>query len=160
MTKRINDDNGFSLIELIVAMGILAVLASMALPMAEVTVKRSKELQLHRSLEAIRNAIDAYKYDYDQAVAEKKIMVNLDDTGYPKELEALTKGIDWGGLYQYPKKYLRSIPRDPFDAAEQGWGMRSYIDESDAIFWGGEDIYDVYSQSSEQSLDGSYYRDW
>ena len=67
-------------------MAILAVLASVIVPMAEVTAKRGKELELRRSLREIRTAIDNYKADFDKAVEEKKIIAAINETGYPKSL--------------------------------------------------------------------------
>ncbi len=148
------------MIELVIAMAVLAILASVALPLSELTVQRTKELELRRSLRQIRTALDDYKNDYDNAVEQKKIAVVIGETGYPKELQDLLVGTDWEGLYPYPKKYLRRIPQDPFDQWDDGWGMRSYQDDNESSYWGGEDIYDVYSQSDEIALDGTTYRDW
>ncbi len=141
-------------------MAILAILAATVIPLSEVTVTRTKELELRRSLRDIRSAIDTYKLDYDKAVVEKKIFATVGDSGYPEELEKLLEGNDWGGLYTFKKKYLRRIPKDPFDRDNNGWGLRSYIDDADSSIWGGEDVYDVYSQSDDTALDGTYYRDW
>jgi len=152
--------SGLSFIELVIALAILGLLASMVLPMAEMTVTRSKEIELRRDLREIRTALDAYKRDYDKAVVEKKIIANVEDSGYPKELAALVQGNDWGGMYPYIKKYLRRVPEDPFDQNDEGWGKRSYTDDVDADFWGGDDVYDVYSQSDRIALDGSFYRNW
>ncbi len=153
-------NKGLTLVELLITITILAVLAAAVLPMAEVTVKRTKELELRRSLRMLRTAIDAYKEDFDRAVREKKIIPTLNETGYPKELEDLVEGSDWGGLYPYKRRYLRRIPMDPFDEYEAGWGLRSYADDPDSPSWGGEDIYDVYSQSEGTALDGTPYRSW
>ncbi|WP_245803893.1 type II secretion system protein [Geothermobacter hydrogeniphilus] len=151
---------GLSLIELIVTMAILAVLASAVLPMAEVTVKRTREIELQRSLRIVRNAIDAYKADFDRAVAEKKIIVSINDTGYPESLEVLLEGKDWGGLYPFKKRYLRRIPKDPFDRYNEGWGLRSLEDDPDSTVWGGDNVYDIYSQSDAIGLDGTPYNTW
>jgi len=158
--KRYRNNSGLTLIELIIALAILAILASAVIPMAEVTVTRTKELELRRSLRTIRTAIDEWKADYDKAVEEKKIFATVDESGYPESLEQLVEGNDWGGMYPYRRKYLRRIPKDPFDREENGWGMRSYADDPDTRVWGGIDIYDVYSQSDDIALDGSYYSDW
>lgn len=154
------NQNGLTLIELVIAMAILAILASVVLPLSEVTVTRTREIELQRSLRQIRTAIDEYQADYGQAVEQKKIMVTIGDSGYPKTLEILVDGDDWGGLYPYKKKYLRRLPRDPFDRNDDGWGLRSYIDDADTSVWGGEDIYDVYSQSDDTAINGTYYREW
>lgn len=151
---------GLTLIELIVALAILAILASVVLPMAEVTVKRTKEIELKRALREVRSAIDAYKADFEEAKLKKKITTSIDETGYPEEIEVLIEGRDWGGLYPYKKKYLRRMPRDPFDEYEQGWGFRSYSDDYDTTTWGGEDIYDIYTQSDKVGLDGTPYNSW
>ena len=160
MTAFRSCSRGLTLIELVIAMAILAILAAAVLPLSEVTVTRTKELELRRALREIRSALDDYKEDYDKAVEEKKIFATVGDSGYPAELVQLQEGNDWGGMYPYNKKYLRRIPRDPFDKEDLGWGLRSYIDDVDSSGWGGEDVYDVYSQSEEIALDGSYYRDW
>ncbi|PLX92228.1 MAG: general secretion pathway protein GspG [Desulfuromonas sp.] len=141
-------------------MSILAILASAVLPLAEVTVTRSKEVELRRALRTLRVAIDQYKADYDRAVEEKKINASLNETGYPEELENLVEGSDWGGLYAFRRRYLRSIPRDPFDRYDDGWGLRSYSDDPESTIWGGEDIFDVYSQSDQIGLDGTPYNRW
>lgn len=141
-------------------MAILAVLATIVLPMAEVTVKRGKEIELRRSLREIRMAIDNYKADFDKAVLEKKIIAAINETGYPETLEELVEGSDWGGLYPYQRRYLRRLPKDPFDEYDEGWGLRSYTDDPDSTVYGGGDIYDVYSQSQRYALDGTLYNTW
>ena len=151
---------GLTLLEMIIALAILAVLATVVVPMAEVTAMRGKELELRRSLREIRTAIDSYKADFDRAVEEKKIISAIDETGYPEELESLVEGDDWGGLYPYKHKYLRRLPKDPFDEYDEGWGLRSYKDDPDSTFYGGDDIYDVYSQSLRMALDGTPYNTW
>jgi len=151
---------GLTLIELVVALAIMAVLASVVLPMAEVTVQRTKEIELKRALRVMRSAIDDYKADFDEAVLKNKITTSINETGYPEELEVLIEGRDWGGLYPYKKKYLRRVPQDPFDEYELGWGFRSYSDDYDSTVWGGEDIYDVFTQSDKVGLDGTPYKSW
>jgi len=145
---------------MIIALAILAVLATVVIPMAEVTATRGKELELRRSLREIRTAIDNYKADFDKAVAEKKIISAINETGYPENLEVLIEGSDWGGLYTNKRKYLRRLPKDPFDEYDEGWGMRSYKDDPDSTFYSGDDIYDVFSQSQRYALDGTLYNTW
>jgi general secretion pathway protein G len=151
---------GLTLIELVIATAILAVLASSVVPLSRSAVRRNQELELRRNLRMLRTAIDDYKTDFDRAVKENKIISSINETGYPKSLEELVKGKDWGGLYPYKRKYLRRIPRDPFDEYDEGWGLRSYRDDPDSTVYGGEDIYDVYSQSDKAAMDGTIYRDW
>lgn len=160
MSEKFRCQRGLTLLEMVLAMAILAVLASVIVPMAEVAVSRTKELELRRSLREIRTAIDNYKADYDRAVAEKKIIPTVGETGYPETLEILVEGSNWGGLFPYKRKYLRRIPKDPFDQYDEGWGLRAYKDDPDSTFYGGEDIYDVYSQSQRMALDGTPYNTW
>lgn len=158
--QRLTSARGLTLLELVLAVAILSILAAAVLPMAEVAATRSKELELRRNLRMIRTAIDDYKADFDRAVQEKKIIPSIDDTGYPPDLETLVEGADWNGLYHFKRRYLRKIPRDPFDEYDEGWGLRSYEDDPDAYFQTGDDVYDVYSQSERLALDGTPYKTW
>lgn len=155
---------GVTLVELIIAVTLLALLASAILPFGRMTAKRTKEIELRRNLRTIRLAIDDYKKAYDKAVEQKKIVVVQNASGYPKTLELLVEGDDFGGLYGTKRKFLRRIPRDPMNPAPAGqpplWGMRSYTDKPDSDVWGKEDVFDVYSLSDEVAIDGSSYKDW
>lgn len=145
---------GFTLIELMVTVAIIALLASVALPLAEVTVQRNKEADLRRSLRDIREAIDAYKRAYDEGALEK----GLDKTGYPPTLAALVEGAvdkrDAKGARLY---FLRRVPPDPVSGQE--WGLRSYASPADAP-QAGKDVFDVYSRSDQAGLNGVPYREW
>lgn len=149
------------MIELLITVAIVAILASIALPMAELVVQRNKEQELRTSLRQIRDAIDAYK----QAADEGRIAKSIGQSGYPRSLEELVSGVqaindpNKGKIY-----FLRRIPRDPLieDAGmqpEQTWGKRSYESSPDAP-QEGNDIFDVYALSSGTGLDGIPYRDW
>jgi len=147
--------SGVTLIELIVAMGILTILVSGILPLSYMTYKRSKEIELRQNLRLIRTAID----DYKKMVDDGRIALTLDSNGYPESLEVLVEGVDSNDPDPVKLKFLRRIPKDPM--TEEGeWGLRSYADDPDSDIWGGQDVYDVYTQSDEQALDGTYYRDW
>jgi len=167
VSRRIGKDGpreprpGFTLVELVVTVAILAILASVALPMAELVSVRAKEAELRAGLRTIREAIDAYK----RAVDEGRIAKRADDTGYPKTLETLVTGVQDA---KSPKElriyFLRRIPRDPFAIdpevpAAATWGRRSYASPPDAPL-AGEDVYDVYSRSTAKGLNGIPYRDW
>jgi general secretion pathway protein G len=153
-------EKGLTFLEILIAMIIMAILAAAILPMSEVTVKRTKEIELQRALREIRSAIDLYHEDFEKAKVNNKIIVSIDDSGYPEELEDLVEGKDWGDLYPVPRKYLRRIPKDPFDRYDEGWGLRSYTDPPDSMSWGGDDVYDVYSRSDDTALDGTSYQTW
>src|SRR5512142_888345 len=105
--------SGLTLIELLVTLAILSILAAAALPYAELTVRRDKELELRRSLREVRTAIDAF---HDDWVAGR--ITHTDDTasadGYPKTLQVLVQGVDTGRAAGSKRRYLRRIPRAPF----------------------------------------------
>ncbi|MBS3818596.1 type II secretion system protein [bacterium] len=162
MAKLSGPRSGFTLIEMLVTLTILAVLASAALPLAKVAVKRQNEIELRRSLRQIRNAIDEYKKLADQ----KKIEVEEDSYGYPPDLETLVEGVELKGEEGKEEedstkivKFLRRIPKDPMTKSYE-WGLRSYQDDPDSDIWGGENVYDVYTESTGTALDGTKYRNW
>jgi general secretion pathway protein G len=137
-------------------MTILSILAAGILPLSQMTYKRTRELELRQNLRVIRKAIDQYK----QLVDEQKIEVEAASSGYPETLEILVKGVEVGsGPIPVKMKFLRRIPGDPM--VEDGeWGFRSYSDDYQSEIWGEQDVYDVYSKSDKQALDGSHYKDW
>jgi general secretion pathway protein G len=159
-----SNNRGLTLIELVITMAILAILASLILPSARMTAKRLKEIELRRDLRTIRTALDEYKKDYDRLVTVKSV----NESGYPKTLQELVDGKDFGGADKIKKKYLRRIPDDPFNPPKPGeerkeeerWGLRSYADKPDSTIWGGEDVYDVHSLSEDTAIDGTKYKDW
>jgi general secretion pathway protein G len=152
---------GFTLIELLVTAAIVAVLAGVALPLAELTVKRSRENELRTALREIRNAIDAYK----QAVDDGRIARKADESGYPPSLEVLVAGVeDQRSAKKTRIHFLRRIPREPMHAdtsvdAAQTWGLRSYDSAPDDPREG-RDVFDVYSRSERVGLNGIEYRQW
>jgi general secretion pathway protein G len=146
---------GFTLIELVITVAIVAVLASVAMPLHELVAQRAKEQDLRRSLREIREAIDAYKEASDEGRIEKRI----GQSGYPPRLAALVEGaVD----QKSPKKeriyFLRRLPSDPL--TEEGrWGLRSYASPPDAPSEG-EDVFDVYSLATGTGINGRPYREW
>jgi general secretion pathway protein G len=152
---------GFTLIELVITVAIVALLASLALPLSEVAVQRSKEQELRRNLREIRDAIDAYRL----AVEEQRIPKAVTESGYPKTLDVLVQGVNDAKSPKPAKIYfLRRIPRDPFSSdpaksAAQTWGKRSYASPPDEP-QEGDDIYDVYSMSPRIGLNGVPHREW
>ncbi len=152
---------GFSLIELVVTLAILALLASMAVPFAQLVQQRHKETELRQALWQIRTALDAYK----QGVKEGRVDAAADGSGYPPDLDALWQGVadktkpDASKLY-----FIRRLPRDPFypdpaAPAAETWGLRSYASPPDAPA-PGRDVFDVYSLSPKTGLNGVPYREW
>lgn len=153
---------GFTLIELVITVAIIGLLASIALPMAELTVQRHKEQELRLALREIRSGLDAYK----QAVDEGYIAHSAQQSGYPPSLKALVEGVPDARDPDRKSRihFLRRIPRDPMFADparpdEETWGKRSYASGPDAP-QPGEDVFDVYSLSERIGLNGISYRQW
>lgn len=151
---------GFTLIELLITVSILGLLASGAMAVADIAVRRSQELELRASLRQIREAIDAYK----SAADAKRLRQPADASGYPPNLAALTEGVPDANSATGKKLYfLRRLPRDPLAdpalPAEATWGLRSHDSEADNP-QAGRDVFDVYSLSPRQSLGGRPYREW
>lgn len=152
---------GFTLIELVIVLAIIGLLATAAMPLAQLVMKREKETELRVALRDIRGALDAYK----AAAQAGHIKLELGSSGYPPDLKSLYAGVEDAAS---PKKvslyFLRRMPRDPFfpDAtalAEETWGLRSYKSPPDDP-QPGDDVYDVYSLSSAKGLNGVPYREW
>ncbi len=152
---------GFTLIELVITVAIVALLASVALPVSELAVQRTKEQELRRTLRQIREAIDLHK----QASDEGRIRKSVGDSGYPKKLEDLAEGVDDQKSAKKEKIYfLRRIPRDPLNAdptlsAAATWGKRSYASPPDDPREG-DDVFDVFSLAPGKGINGQPYRDW
>jgi general secretion pathway protein G len=143
---------GFSLLEMVVAITILLVLTSMAVPYVQVTIKREKERELRYDLWTMRDAIDRYK----DAAERGAFQIKVGSEGYPPDLDTLVKGIDVAGR---KVRFLRKIPVDPMTGRAE-WGQRSVQDSADSESWGGQNVFDVYSKSEGTALDSSKYKDW
>lgn len=152
---------GFTLVELVVTVAIMAILATAALPLAELAVQRSQEQELRAALRQIREAID----DYKQAMDDGRIVKAVDKSGYPQSFQVLVDGVDDA---KSPKKskiyFLRRIPRDPMMRdktvpAAQNWGLRSYASSAEDPREG-DDVFDVYSLSNKTGINGVPYREW
>lgn len=152
---------GFTLIELLVTVTIVSLLATMAMPVAELAVRRAKEQDLRAALREIRSALDAYK----RASDEGRIVRSALESGFPPTLQALVEGVEDARSPDKRRIYfLRRVPRDPFarDAdlpAAHTWGLRSYESPPDAPREG-RDVFDVYSLAPGEGLNGRPYREW
>lgn len=150
---------GFTLVELLVALALLALLVSAATPMVQMNAKRQKEQELRRVLWQMRDAIDAYK----QAVDDGLIKKNQNDDGYPPNLRVLTTGVENSQDPGMKKLFfLRRIPRDPFAedpeaSNEQTWQIRGY-DGTQGEF--ATDVYDVSSRSTQVGINQQPYNTW
>jgi general secretion pathway protein G len=152
---------GFTLIELVITLAIVGLLATAAMPLAQLVSKREKEAELRTALRDIRGALDAYK----AAAQAGHIKLEVGASGYPPDLKSLYAGVEDATNPNHTNMYfLRRIPRDPFfpdaaAAAEETWGLRSY-QSPPTDPQPGDDVYDVYSLSSVKGLNGVPYRDW
>jgi general secretion pathway protein G len=152
---------GFTLIELMITVAIVAILALGLVPLGELAVQRAKESDLRVGLRQIRSALDAYKKAADEGRIERK----ADASGYPPTLDVLAEGVpDQKSPDRRRIYFLRRIPRDPFSGepdlpAARTWGLRSYESPPDSPR-PGKDVFDVYSQSEGKGLNGVPYRQW
>jgi general secretion pathway protein G len=166
-------DAGVTLLELLVTVTILSVLASVAVPLHRVSVKRGKELELRQQLRVMRAAIDLFKTEWNregdtllgvQCIKNKLTCRDVSGPyGYPKSLRALL-GVELTSQEATVKgvavrRYLRAIPVDPLMGKNE-WRLRCYQDPPTADSWCGTDIYDVSTKSEDAALDGTKYKDW
>jgi len=150
---------GFTYLEMLVTAAVLIILASAVIPMARWDDKRRREVRLRLTLQQVRDAIDLYhKYVEDGLIMQS----DVEQMGYPLTIEELVEGVDVADPQSPDAKNVKFLPRMPIDpiTGEADWGFRSYQDDWDSTNWGGENIYDIYSESTVRALDGTYYRDW
>lgn len=164
---RLAMDRGFTLVEMLVTVAIVAILASAVFPLTHLAFKRTKETQLRQALHEIRSAIDAYK----RAADSGHIVLKTEDSGYPPTLLALMQGIEdakppkVNGTRQPGKLYfLRQVPRDPMAedlelAPQDTWGLRSYASSHEEPK-AGVDVFDVFSKSKALGLNDQAYNEW
>ena len=160
MLRRLRAEQGFTFVEMLVVVALVALLASAVMPLAKVAGQRTREVELRRALRDMRTAIDHYKDAVDQGqIPASKVRPGSE--GYPPDLETLVVGVEAAGqgTGERKLKFLRRVPIDPM-TREAEWGLRSYEDKPDSRSWGGQNVYDVYSKSDGTALDGTKYRDW
>jgi general secretion pathway protein G len=124
---------GFTFLELMIVMAIIAVLMAVALPIYTRSIQRAKESVLKNNLYSLRTVIDEYTYDKQKA---------------PQSLQDLVAA-----------GYLREIPFDPMTGSNQAWHtiMEDVLQSVDQTEPG---IFDVKSGSDKMGLDGTAYADW
>ncbi len=123
---------GFTLIELMIVMAVIAVLVSVAVPMYQKSVVRARETVLRQNLFTLRTVIDEYTYDKAKA---------------PQSLEDLVR-----------EGYLRQIPIDPI-TGQADWEV-VMEDAVTSINQTEPGIFDVRSRSTARSLEGTPYNEW
>lgn len=124
---------GYTLIEIVIVMTILSILVSIAVPLYQRVIQRTKESVLKNNLFTLRTVIDEYTYDKQKA---------------PQALQDLvTDG------------YLRQVPEDPMTASNQSWKV-IMEDALTMVNQTEPGIYDVRSGSDQKSSDGTPYAEW
>jgi general secretion pathway protein G len=151
---RYREERGFTLVELLVTVTIVAILAGLAIPLARNTIIRRKEVELRRCLREMRVSIDRFKEAADQGLIE----VSADGSGYPPSLDVLVDGVELTSAEGGEIKFLRRICVDPM-TNNTNWGTRSSSD-SPGLSGGGQDVFDVFSRSDGVAMDGTRYADW
>jgi general secretion pathway protein G len=124
---------GYTLIEIVIVLTIISILVSMAVPVYQKTVLRSRESVLRNNLFSMRQVIDEYTYDKQKA---------------PKSLEELVSN-----------GYLRQIPVDPMTGNNRSWRVEME-DAVTSVSQTEPGIYDVRSGSDKTSLEGNAYNEW
>jgi general secretion pathway protein G len=154
--RRRKNQRGLSLVELIVAFTILLILTMMAVPLTRARIRTARERELRYCLREMEDAIDKYK---DLCDASYFGPVKQGTNCYPETLDILVEGQKLAGPDGKKVRLLRRIPRDPFTGKAE-WGMRSDADDPKATTWGGQDVFAVYSKTSEKAPDGTPYSEW
>ena len=151
--------HGYTFVELLIVTTILLILASAVMPLAQVATQRQREAELRRNLRELRTAIDAFKDAVDLGRIPTTEL-EPGNEGYPPDLETLVEGISAANDASGRKlRFLRRIPVDPL-TGEAEWGLRSYQDSATSTTWGGQNVFDVYSEAEGTALDGTEYRTW
>jgi general secretion pathway protein G len=148
--------HGFTLVELLCAMTLAALLVGIALPVQHVMLRRARELELRQTLRSMRRAIDAY-HSTVQVVPTAKKDATAED--WPEDLDVLVEGLDLGLAKEVKVKFLRRIPKDPLTGSDE-WGKRSNKQDPDDDMWDSVNVFDVYSQAEGKGLDGTEYKTW
>lgn len=159
--RKLEDQSGLTLLELIVTAVVILILASAAMPLSKMGERRAKEMELRQALRDLRSAIDRFKDDWDsKRISHSESDIANEETGYPKSLEVLVEGVPVPDPNDKKiRKYLRRIPIDPFTRSTE-WGTRCYEDEPDSTISCDRDVYDVYSRGDQTGLDGTKVQTW
>jgi len=155
--RRRKSQSGLTLIELVVAFTILAVLSTVSLPLVRIKLRTEREADLRYDLLELRKAVDRYKDNCEAGYFGAK---KLGADCYPDSLDMLVEGKtlanDPNGVKM---KFLRRIPKDPFTGKYE-WGMRSPQDDPKSKSWGGQSVFDVFTKTDEKAPDGTPYAEW
>jgi len=128
-----NRSRGFTLIEILIVVSIIGILVSIAVPIYQKSILRTKESVLRNNLFTIRTVLDEYTFDKQKA---------------PQSLQDLvTEG------------YLRQVPVDPMTGENQNWKIEME-DSLRSVSQTEPGIFDIHSSSDKKSLEGTPYSEW
>lgn len=155
-------ESGFTLLELIITLAVIAILVAGTVPFAHTMIRREKEMELRRNLREIRKAIDGYHHSCF-VLREIPPFESKPDDCYPASLQALVDGYQPANRPNEFRRFLRKVPIDPF-TGNSDWGLRSMEDNPFEPSGSGPSqatgIFDVYSKATGKALDGSEYSKW
>jgi len=118
---------------LIIVMAIISILLSIAVPLYQKSLLRTKESLLKNNLFTLRTVIDEYTFDKQKA---------------PQTLQDLVS-----------QGYLRAVPIDPITGTDQSWRV-IMEDALTSVNQTEPGIFDVRSGSDLKSLEGTPYAEW
>lgn len=153
---------GFSVAELITVVAIVAILASVAMPIANFGIRRQKEIELHERLRRITEAIDRYhelRMLQPGGPGAMKDPGSTGQKGWPKDLEEMTKPIALNSGQSL--RLLR--PRDLIDpmTGRAEWNTLTVDDDAESPSGGTDNVYEIHSKSTALALDGkTHYNEW
>ncbi|MEA2163675.1 MAG: ral secretion pathway protein [Thermoanaerobaculia bacterium] len=160
--RRSARSQGFTVAELITVVAIVAILASVAMPIANFGIRRQKEIELHDRIRKITDAIDKF---HELAAlppgtpAGMKEPVSIDQGPWPKDLESLTKPIALNSGQSLRLLRERDLI-DPMTGRAE-WIALSADDDADSQSTNGKNVYEIHSKSTALALDGkTHYNEW
>jgi general secretion pathway protein G len=160
--RRIKKSDGFTVAELITVVAIVAILASVAMPLANFGIRRQKEIELHERLRRITEAIDRFHELALQtagSTAAMKDPVSPQQGPWPKDLESLTKPIPLNSGQQIRLLRERDLI-DPMTGRAE-WITLSADDDADSQSSSNTNVYEIHSKSTALALDGkTHYNEW
>lgn len=156
MRMRRRGQRGLTYLEVMITVSILLILAAAAIPVARTAIRRQREMELRSALREVRNAIDQFKKYSDQGLIQQE---GLETEGFPKELDSLVEGTSLVGAIDKKMRFLRRVPKDPMTGTTE-WGLRSLQDDPNSLTWGRQNVFDLYTTSEAEGLDGTAYATW
>ncbi|MEW6735601.1 MAG: prepilin-type N-terminal cleavage/methylation domain-containing protein [Acidobacteriota bacterium] len=124
--------SGFTLLELVIVITVLVILSTMTVPLFQTIVRQAKETTLKDTLFKLRDAVDKYTLDKEEA---------------PQSLEDLVKA-----------NYIREVPVDPITGSSETWELE--MEEEPVSRTGKRGIKNVFSGAEGEASTGVPYKDF